>query len=716
MLKDGTTVIPDGEPLFVADQVSGGLAVSQIEQMNREWQKEHPGELIPLDEIARRKRENLIPVIDPQIEFVVLQAILTQGAAGAGNREARQNSGDAGATRMDVSYSRIESDGKVSLRRTIQDDGTGALQPTAVVIRFSTKEAEAQATSLGFFGTGKFEYLIGEEDWQHTDDGTIGYSIRWQKLYAPDGTFLRKQITGIWKRESNGKHGFRIDNVGIGIGDFPELRAKTDEEHWEIYTGAAQASLPIYIDYNGQPQQLRSDFPIVAAEVYDDHSLSASVRTAPDYAPQINDRAGQRVNDLPEVFLRLVPAAFRPYIKELGLWYDFPLPVTHERDAYKGQEEELSRIQRHVAVLTYKALLRRMLEDDTFAIPGVSKDMLTNALYATSYFNPSGLRGAAIAQEINRGELPSEKNMEWLMERIGENDKNTLLGKFLPLLLVDITIDGKTYEDISMARQRHVVLASSKNPLNFLSLLIEVGLRSPYEFGEVTEWRETVRRWDEIKMTLGAKFEAAKDQAFFVALAYLGMILSNFVFFGMSKMSTAVTPIVEESLHKAFPTLPYVDLIAKYGMQAVALFVALLLVTRLFSIKTPQEQMLLDRAQHLSKGVGIWKVVPLRSGLPFAGVALGPVFALNSAAQNHEEKDQVRLIVHELAHRTELQASTWIGKILQLGFGVVLNVSHQPVGRFADAMRYVASVMLYHYRAPNDLMNVNKTLFGVGDR
>ena len=650
-LRRAERFIPEGENVRLPD---GGVEISQIMKWNQQRPKEDD-EVMSVDELV----ENLdkLPPRSEALEAEILRNAALQREGGAYTAEITQNSLDATLGKKGELivnfYLQAGEGGAEEYVEEAFDNGTGALKEVALLIPKSTKAEGAQIDLAGFFGTGKYTIFEGTDRVEiitRNSDGAYLFTFTVIKNETGAATAIR--LTGI-KRVTDEKvpQGVTVRRVKLVENTVPELDQMLSQRAWKTFAGLAQHdNFHIYfVDSEGKRQPLtveyrvlsESDFFAVKPGEKEARNFGKfRILSAGDMPLQIVDKRGLRVRDLKEEYMVLVPAPLRKHFRELGVILQIPLPLIRNRSAFEHEDGYLPTIQKYVAAEFYKAIVHETLTQTSpqFVFEGFPIGWETN----DSYWNSinTGDRGViGLASKINRGNYRSisPNELSSLLTEPGKLDEEKKFVKLMLLLEVTVGQGGKTSLFLRrLAIQRQV--------------------------------EESLAR---------AQEELMKANGYSVGKAPT----TEDVPYGREKVSQAGS-IQRAHLQMRNPGERIIDP-EQY---------------------TSEEKELLQMATSIGKNFGIQEILLVDGDISFAGAFRAyrgkHAMFLNQRLAHGLGRDAADTIIHELAHwlkalmRREEQALWNEGFVAHSA-----DFTHDAVGTFAEAMKYVAAVALANHGA-----------------
>lgn len=737
-----------GDIVWKAGNQEEEVGSSQIELLDNATVK-NGRKFIPVEELLEAIVQKRLPPINREIEQQIITAIISQGEPGAGARELDQNSTDAWANELVIDYI-LETDANGNVlyyTRAAKDDGYGADEPIAVTRRASTKtKGQQRGSSEGFFGTGKFMYFGGDFVYQITNDGQKSYVFSYRIRRSNAGVPQSLRMFEVRRVDpSTIERGFEVVNRSFISDSIPELERLLDEENWRQMTGLETDTKKYFVNEQGEKEEMvvkqrsMEKTPFVAPaspEVFDKINalpkLSNAVPgaqlpeellrltytdeqgverpmfttfgdfeviEAPSISSQVVSKKGLRVKAIPQEYLALIPEELRPYVTSLGLHIKVPLPLAEERNQFVKENDRyyLPWIQRYVAVEVYKAIARKLLEERSFTVPGISDDILGNVQYAGLYKFGKGALLKQVAEAINNGLLPDATTLDNLF-KASEQDagvRSSWIGMFLMVIETTMTTSpsGEDVEKISFYKQRQVVMQESGNPINKIA--------SYFESGRAKQDTESV------KASLGTVYNSAVRSAGSIVMALAAMT-------GVMLLASALTTGSGVAVSSILSLFNITGWAAFWGSVVGGLVIGLSSFIWITTIPpwrmTQAQKTFLARAQTIAQSVDVKKTFLMKS-MPFAGF-VPPIplfdrfFFINTTVHTDGVRKGTNTVLHELAHQMEFWAQGQRGGLSKLH----QLTTHQSVGVFADAIKYVSGLFLGRFRLPKHLLPLHEQL------
>ncbi|MBF0531509.1 MAG: hypothetical protein HQL23_00250 [Candidatus Omnitrophica bacterium] len=244
----GQPVLPNGEDVLLADGTGHypqGIDLSRLNDLERRRPK-NGQPVIAMDDLIAAIQDPAVslPETDPQSEKDVLFDVKVQGEADAAAREGPANAQDAGAKTLVIDHYLQDNNGEEEYVEAFQDDGPGAAYAAALLIKVSTKEADEQEHSAGFFGKGKYTFLAGVDRVEIITcrQGT-GYMFVIQVSKDAFGNPLHVKLTRIRKiSDPNVQDGVLIRRIKKAKDTIPEFDAMLSERAYKIFSGLSSTA------------------------------------------------------------------------------------------------------------------------------------------------------------------------------------------------------------------------------------------------------------------------------------------------------------------------------------------------------------------------------------------------------------------------------------------------------------------------------------------
>lgn len=674
-VREQARVIPAGEDVHLPD---GGVSLSQI--MNLELErpnKQGPEDVMDMDYLLAHIEADVagretLPALSEEGEAEVLQNATVQRESGAYTAEIAQNSRDAKATELVVDFylQRNEATGRTEYVEEVRDDGPGALKAVALLIPKSLKTEGEQMEETGFFGTGKYTIFEGVDRVEIlTKHQDRAYLFTLTVLKA-DGTPTAIRLTGIRRiTDPAVAQGVTVRRIKLADNTIPELDQMLAQRAWKTFAGLSQHE-GFHIDFidhegNRQPLQVeheilsQTEFKAIKPRERQPTTFGAlRIISTKDMPLQVVDRAGFRVTEIKEAYVALIPPALRPHLKELGINFQIPLPLTRGRSAFE-HEAELPVIQRTVAIEFYKAIAYRTLTRTSpqFVFENFPADWETNEYYWESLEFERPL--ALLAEKINRGqyEAITEQELKDLFTKPGMLDNATKSLKLI-LLLEAPTDHTKPAERVSLLGRKR-------------KLAFERGEREIVEAQERRLRRAGLTTFGDVRSVQDIPDYAAKlAQAEGIKTAHEQM---------RDPERYLIDPNLYSEKEKGLVRLAF-SAAEQFGLEQVLLVSDEVRFAGAFTRYRGRHTMLLN--QSLAHDIG----------------RPDPRFAIIDKATD--------TIVHELAHLLEERArrprEDGVEELWREGFVSLhaAGTTHHRVGRFAQAMKYAAALWRADHEPP----------------
>jgi hypothetical protein len=390
------------------------------------------------------------------------------------------------------------------------------------------------------------------------------------------------------------------------------------------------------------------------------------------------DRAGLRVveykdpslmtaEELKNSYFALIPTEFLPHIKELGMIFQIPLPLNRDRKSFANEDFYLREIQKHVAVAFVKALAYKKLNDvNSFTFYGFAEDSLSNVgNYADQYnpvLHPEVNNVVAVATAINQGRVESISVKQLTDVLTMQSEQIVKLIKLLELP------DRETGELASLYLRRlnylqEIDRQQAERELQRLADMSQIAMGN----NQKVDWKAKVAR------SAGSHEEAA-----------FRVGQGKDIKAGHSQMNTPEKYVVQPRNIQEKQLVVMGEFITKllddeFSISSVELVEGVAFAGA-FGNKGNKKVMYLNRS--LAGDMGSQK---------YGGAII---------------ENLTDIIIHELAHALEAQTD---------GKEFVSDLStHQPIGRFADAMKYLSGRYLVEY--DKHLENDGKSISELMDR
>lgn len=646
-----------------------GVYTSQIMKLQMAFRKTADQALIGMDELLAAIADHvsgkrLLPEVNRELEDKILKYV-RQRPAGASAAENAQNSKDATKGmrgEMVLSGYIQENKGRKEYVEEAADNGTGALAEVALLIKKSTKGLGQQVDFTGFFGSGKFSVFEGVDRVEiisrNADRAFLfGYRVERDPQGKTTGLILER-IRRIDDPEL--QRGVTIRRIRNLENTVPELEWMLTQRSWKTYAGLmTDENFRIFVvDHEGVRREMKVEHEVLAEVEFksasrgEDGRRMLRVISAKDMPLQVIDRAGQRIKEIKgtdDEYLELVPKSLRRHVKELGIILQIPLPCIENRTGFEGEAEHLEDIKKYVAIAFYKALVHKTLTQTSpqFAFEGFSHDWESN----DSYWG-----------ELEYKELTDPvfyRRIIALTKKIEEN-----------------RTDEVSMDDLRELLPRDGVLDLEKNFVYFMCML-EV----PAPAGSREPTMSMIGR----RIAVQKKRDARRAEAFIRAQERLGKITSTGVDY---EKSDVYGKRVEQAVGIAT---------GHEQMQSPEKYVV--------EPRNENERRLIAFAESVAGYFGIEQVVLLSDEVRFAG-CFGRYrgkqtffisrFLAREADNPQKAAEITDTVIHELAHSLEARMSLDGNAFWNKGYIAHLSgFTHDSIGPFAEAMKYVAAVWLY---------------------
>ncbi|MDD2751505.1 MAG: hypothetical protein PHN59_00005, partial [Candidatus Omnitrophica bacterium] len=678
--------MPDGEDRFLAqDPDSEGIAISQIMLLEQMRPRQDDNDTVmSIDYLLEHISD--LPELSEKLEQDIMRNITVQRESGASTAETAQNSGDGTKDMEDgelvISHSVQKGATGDEFVEEAQDNGTGALQEVALLIPKSTKAKGGQVDLAGFFGTGKYAIFEGVDRLEIiTKNDSCAYLFVFQVIPDANGHPAKVRLVQIRQiHDARVQRGVTVRRIKSLDNTIPELDQMLSQRAWKTFCGLAQGkNFKIYfLDHEGNKRQLvvgsqkDPNHPEILCELEfapgkksaDDKPV-LRIYSTKDMPMQIVDRAGLRVREIPQEYLALIPESLRHFVPKLGMVIQIPLPLIRTRDAFVHEDEYLEEIQKYVAVAFYQALAFKTLTQTSpqFVFENFPYDWETNGAYWYEIHPDSDAELLQLAEKINTGRL----------EEIGAAD------------LAGICTTGKKLD----WEKKFVKLI----------LLLQVA---------------TDPGMPQKKISLLQRRKAIQERVNAERAARQTRLLEGGGYSTGRTPDLADVPDAGEKIAQAVA----IDL-GHQQMEHPERYVV--------APETAEEHELIELAESIAGSFGIEQVVLLSNEVGFAGAfkifqGKHTMFLKRSIARKIGMTDSraVQLdeatdtIVHELGHLVEQLVRENNAQGLWRGGYVahLSNFTHDSVGTFAEAMKYVAAVSLAQRQASQMDANADHSFEG----
>ncbi|MBI4218322.1 MAG: hypothetical protein HY610_04315, partial [Elusimicrobia bacterium] len=246
--------------------------LSQIAALEKKRPKSGRWDIVMSLQYLRDHLLNL-PEENSRVEQDILRKINSNTESGAYIREATQNAKDATLGRIGklvVDFYIQVKNGKREYVEEISDNGTGALQEVALLLKKSTKEAGSQIDLAGYFGSGKYALFQGTDRVEFlTRNGERATLFRYAVERNESGEVARLILTGIREvKDERVSQGFTLRRIKDAEKTLPDLEQLIAQENWARFAGLAQdENFTIYFkDHEGNEIPLKID-PVLLSQV-----------------------------------------------------------------------------------------------------------------------------------------------------------------------------------------------------------------------------------------------------------------------------------------------------------------------------------------------------------------------------------------------------------------------------------------------------------------
>ncbi|MFC1623747.1 glycoside hydrolase family 15 protein [Candidatus Omnitrophota bacterium] len=663
-IRQELRVVPEGQDGRLP---YGGIGTSQMVSLEEQRPKKDPDDVVMdieylLDRIRDdvEGREKLPPLLTTG-EATVLRNATKQAESGASAREIPQNSKDAGAKELIVDFFlQLNELGQEEYVEEARDDGTGALQEVALLIPKSTKAIGEQIDLEGFYGTGKYTIFEGVDRLEiitKNEDRAFMFTYTVEKDTSGNPTSIR--LTRIRRiTDPSLMQGVTVRRIKIVSNTIPELDQMLSMRAWKSFAGLSQDdNFKIFFkDHEGEKGQLKVDYDVLSQTTFkairpgEGSSTSFGtmrIMSTKDMPVQVVSKAGFRVGEIKEEYLALIPSSLRDFIKELGIVIQIPLPLIRTRSGFEHEQEYLPVIQKYVAIEFYKAIAYKTLtqRDPPFVFEDFPSDWETNNQYWDSISYKDSML-VKLAENINQGryEAVTEEDLSALVVKSGERDREKKLIRLLVLLEVS-TDPSKPDERTSLFLRRLAIQQEiNEAKARFQAETLEKLGLSTIKIPSLSDVPDSTKKLFQARALVTLDEQMRKIEDFII------------------------DPGNYSDRDKELINLarPIVELL---GLEQVILVSQDVVVNGVFTIYKGKSTMILNRS--LANRLG-------QPGLSILDVATD---AVN----------------HELAHfGEELERTSNRDKLLEKGYvSHEAGFTHQPVGTFADNMKYVAARWLW---------------------
>ncbi len=646
--KDATGIVAKSS-LSGIDSIKG--TILDPNNKNSIWQEVYPT-YVRLKPNTVLKEEVVQEIVNNKGDFDKVWAILQQSQKGE----------------LLVSFYLQENEqGTQEYVEEATDNGTGALDEIVLLMPQSTKAGGGQIELGGFFGTGNLALFEGVDRLEKiTNNGLRAYMFSFLVNRDPSGNPVAIRLTNIRQiSDSKVAQGVTVRRIKATVNTIPELDQMLARRSWKTFAGLSQnENFNIYFtDKLGKKELLevkkevlsQADF-IVPKRGQQEQTNSGIFRiiSCEDMPLQVIDRAGLRIGEIKEEYLELIPESLRKHIEELGITIQIPLPLIRNRSDFELANYYLPYIQKYLAIEFYKVLAYKALTQTSpqFVFENLPFDWETN----DDYWNSISLEDKAIvglADKINKKDLSSITGAE-LKSLLPEEKGLDTEKKLLKLILLLKVETGKPQPE-SLLLRRLAVQAVAQNQAN-----AEAQMRALEEAGMKVSSSEVPDRKD---------------------IPHL-----------LEKVSQALS--IKTGHEQMKHIEDYLVPVENY---------------------TQQEKKLVELARSIALLFGLEDILLAEDNVSFAGGFITingrKIMALQRSLANQmgmasgaNVDEATNAIVHELAHLLEefmrqgLTNRMWdLAKVLKSGY-ITPNFTHDAVGTFAEAMKYVAGVTLANHK------------------
>ena len=664
-VKEKARFIPQGEDKKLPES---GVEISQIVKLEQQRQKTGEDDVVmSMEEVVGHliDQKHKLPTRSEAGEAEILKNTKVQRESGAYPAEITQNSRDAtvgqkGELVVDY-YLQENGFGEKEYVEEAVDNGPGALHEVALIIPKSTKDTGEQLELTGFFGTGKYTIFEGVDRVEIINKNQKrAYMFTFNVIKDDTGTPQAIKLTGIRQiNDGSVKQGVTVRRIKKIDNTIPELDQMLSQRAWKVFAGLSQNdNFKIYfIDHENKRAPLTVEKEVLTeadfraqrpGEEQETNFGKMKIISTKDMPLQIVDKAGLRVCEIKEEYLALIPEALRWHIDELGIVIQVPLPLIRNRSAFEYENEYLPVIQKYIAIEFYKAIAYLTLTrtNPQFVFEGFPLDWETN----DHYWYSIGLNDTVVvslARKINEGKYAEirEDELQNLRTEKGKLDKEKKFVK--ALLLLKVATD-------------------SKQPDSKISLFLR-RLAIQKEIDEFNAQRQAEMLKD-AGMEIG-KIPDIKD-----------------------------IPYHEKKLRQAGTIMQGHEQLSRPQDYIIP-------------AKNTEERALLDLAISIARYFGIRQVLLVNTEAKFAGAfikyknehgELVSTMLINQSLAfqigerlSGAQDEATDTVIHELGHLLEGLMHSDTNALLQEGYVAhMTNFTHDAVGTFAEAMKYVAVVSL----------------------
>lgn len=667
-------LVPKGEDRKVPQD---GVYISQVIKLEQDRKKMNEDDIVMDMDYLLENMDNL-PAKSEGLESDILRNATVQRESGAWAAEVSQNTIDAAAGKKELvldCYLQHGSGGELEYVEEAKDDATGALKEVALIIPKSTKALGEQKDLAGFFGTGKYTIFEGIDRLEIINKNSErAYMFTFLVLKDSSGKPVAIKLTGIREvTDDSVKRGVTLRRIKFADNTIPELDQMLTHRAWMTFAGLAQNDdFKIYfIDYEGQRQPLAVEKTTLSQSEPEAPQPRIEIISAKDMPFQVVDRVGLRVSEIKEEYLALIPASLRKFISELGIVIRIPLPLIRNRSAFEHEDENLTLIQKHIAIEFYRAIAYKTMTQTNpqFVFEGFPMDWETNEDYWNSVNPAADAALLALANRINSGRYGevSEDELKSLLVKEAMLDKEKRFVKLI--LMLDVLTDrARPGSKTSLLARRLAVVEAARERL--------------------------ARMQKELLESGGLRIADLPDRA---SIPYFG-----------EKVGQAKSIITAHDQMR-HPEKYIID--PKDYSEA--------------------DRELVAHALSIAMNFGIEDVVLLNPEVSFAGafknfkgkhtmfLSSALSYSVGAADSRLSSVDKgTGTIIHELAHLLEeLMRRDNAEKLWADGYVAHLSIfTHDSVGTFAEAMKYAAAVSLANHNDAGSVFTGSASTLTKSDR
>jgi hypothetical protein len=656
--EESALFVPQGQDIDLPD---GGIELARIAELEDRRPKGGEADVVmDMDDLLAQRHR--LPEASDKTRSDLLRDIRVQRESGAYTAEIAQNAMDAGAGELEIDFY-LHTNPRTGAWEYVEearDNGTGALDEVALLIRRSTKAAGQQRDYTGFFGTGKFTLFEGVDRVELiTRNNKRAFLLTVAIVKDAQGQPVDIKLLGIREiYDETIPRGVTVRRIKSAENTVPELDQMLSQRAWKTFAGlsAQEDTFKIFlIDHEQKRQRLTVEREVFSQAAFQavkpGETQAARLGTfrlagAKDMPLQVVDRVGLRVGEIKPEYLQWVPQKLRKHIEDLGVQIQIPLPLIRGRSGFEHEQDYLPVIQKYVAVEVYKMMAYKTLTQTRpqFVFEGFPVDWETNDDYwDTIDWNDQAI--ISLANRINAGryEEITAQELEALLPQADRVDLEKRFTKLILLLEVETpAVQGR----ISLLARRQAVqerinqARASRAARRLENLGFRMGTIPSAE--SIPDFRERVLQ--------GTRIETAHDQ-----------------------MRDPQQYLIHPDEY------------------------------------TPSEHRLAAMAFSAARLVGVEQVLLLSSQVVFAGAFRNykgkPTMFLNRSVARYLGQANERQgmmdqgsngINHELSHWLEhLMETTRIAELWEQGFVAhTSHFTHDSAGSFGEAMKYMAFLWL----------------------